>query len=91
MRLVLDTNVVVAALLWPGSPNRLIELAAGDAAEHRARHEPRAARVVEVEQPAHHFARRVKSRDAVEIEIEHLARVPEVVAEESGSRTHAEL
>ncbi len=30
MRLVLDTNVVVAALLWSGSPNRLIELAAGE-------------------------------------------------------------
>jgi len=28
MRLVLDTNVVIAALLWSGPPNRLIELAA---------------------------------------------------------------
>lgn len=27
MRLVLDTNVVLAALLWSGPPNRLIELA----------------------------------------------------------------
>lgn len=25
MRLVLDTNVVVAGLLWEGPPNRLIE------------------------------------------------------------------
>ena len=33
MRLVLDTNVVVAALLWSGSPNRLIELAAEDQIE----------------------------------------------------------
>jgi putative PIN family toxin of toxin-antitoxin system len=28
MRLVLDTNIVIAALLWSGPPNRLIELAA---------------------------------------------------------------
>ncbi len=28
MRLVLDTNVVIAALLWSGPPNQLIELAA---------------------------------------------------------------
>lgn len=27
MRLVLDTNVLVSALLWPGTPTRLIELA----------------------------------------------------------------
>jgi predicted nucleic acid-binding protein len=28
MRLVLDTNVVVSAFLWEGTPGRLIELAA---------------------------------------------------------------
>lgn len=27
MRLVLDTNVLVSALLWPGTPTRLIDLA----------------------------------------------------------------
>ena len=27
MRLVLDTNIVVSALLWPGKPTKLIELA----------------------------------------------------------------
>jgi putative PIN family toxin of toxin-antitoxin system len=31
MRLVLDTNVVVAALLWCGPPRRLLELAMDDA------------------------------------------------------------
>ena len=30
MRLVLDTNVVVAALLWHGAPRRLIDLAIDD-------------------------------------------------------------
>lgn len=34
LRLVLDTNVVVAALLWNGPPRRLIELAIdGEAVE----------------------------------------------------------
>ena len=27
MRLVLDTNVLISALLWPGTPTRLIDLA----------------------------------------------------------------
>ena len=30
MRLVLDTNVVVAGLLWHGAPRRLIDLAIDD-------------------------------------------------------------
>jgi len=30
MRLVLDTNVVIAGLLWHGPPRRLIDLAIGD-------------------------------------------------------------
>ena len=31
MRLVLDTNVVVAGLLWHGAPRQLIDLAIGEA------------------------------------------------------------
>jgi putative PIN family toxin of toxin-antitoxin system len=33
VRLVLDTNVVVSALLWGGTPERLIELAGEGAVE----------------------------------------------------------
>lgn len=33
MRLVLDTNVVVAGLLWSGPPRQLLELAIDDAVE----------------------------------------------------------
>jgi len=39
VRVALDTNVVAAALLWGGTPKRLIELA-GDADPAHARYLP---------------------------------------------------
>src|ERR1700682_6533588 len=46
---------------------------AGDLAEHRAGHQARAARIVEVEQAADQFARGVEAADRLIIGVEHLA------------------
>ena len=46
---------------------------AGDLAEHRARGEPRAAGIVEIEQPADQLARRIEPADRLVVGIEHLA------------------
>ena len=43
------------------------------APEHRARHQPGAARVVEVEQPAHHFTGCIKAGDGLVLDVEHVA------------------
>ncbi len=47
--------------------------ALGDLAEHGARHQARAARIIEVEQAADQFARRIKAADRLIVGIEHLA------------------
>ena len=45
---------------------------AGDAAEHQAGDEPGAGRVVEIEDPADHLARRVEAGDRLVAQVEHL-------------------
>jgi hypothetical protein len=37
----------------------------GDAAEHRARHQPGAARIIEIEKTAHEFAGRIEAADRI--------------------------
>src|SRR3990170_2883529 len=67
-----------------------------DAAEHRARHQSGAARVVEIEQPAHHLARAVEAGDLVEVHVEHLAgftvdaQPPESEGDSAGGRVGIE-
>src|SRR5688572_24533057 len=51
---------------------RLPRAGAGDAPEHRAGNEPRAARVVEVEEPADHLAGAVEARYGPEVHVHHL-------------------
>src|SRR5690242_13135659 len=46
---------------------------AGDLAEHRAGHQAGAARIVEVEQAADQFARRIKAADRLVVGVEHFA------------------
>src|SRR5689334_17678750 len=46
---------------------------AGDLAEHRARHEARAARIIEIEQPADQFAGRIQAGDRLLRDVEHAA------------------
>src|SRR5688500_5932901 len=62
------TTTSVPAMSWRSRVvDRTSSLArgvrAGESPEHRARHQPRAAGVVDVKEPAHHLAARIEPRD----------------------------
>src|SRR5688572_27841729 len=65
-------HFVTASLSSPGELRGNRRAAAGDAAEDRAAHEPRRARIVEIEKPADHLAGRIQTRDRAMVGVDDL-------------------